>query len=256
MSKRTIFGLIAVLFVLVLLGAFYLTSSGVPILAYHSVRNTADTYSIPEAEFENQLRYLAANGYTVISLNEMLEGFAGKAVLPERPVVLTFDDGYRDNYTTAFPILQKYKMKATVFIITGSVGEAGYLRWEQLKAMQQQGIEIGSHTLNHLPLRELDFTAKVSEVTESKKILDKNLDIKVSFLAYPFGSYDRYMPEIMKQAGYLGACTGKSGTNYANTKYYNLYRINIPNSRYGLLEFKTRLWRGIICGKLKSIFRF
>ncbi len=216
---------------------------GVPILAYHRVGDQAEIYSVSPADFERQMKYLADNGYTAISLKEMFTGFAGQQRLPAKPVVITFDDGYADNYWTALPILQKYGMKATVFIITGQVGQPDYLSWEQIAHMQRQGMEIGSHTVNHVTLTEIPPDERNHEIAAAKAALDANLDEAVEFLAYPFGQYDIALYPLLRQAGYKGACSGVIGLNQAGDDPYSLKRVNIPHPRLGLWEFRLRLLR-------------
>ena len=92
--------------------------------------------------------------------------------LPEKPVILTFDDGYESNYTELLPILEARGMKATVFMVANSIGREKYLSWEQLKDMQHRGIEIGSHTANHLPLTEMDMETARNEVKLSKLLME------------------------------------------------------------------------------------
>ncbi|MCX7781191.1 MAG: polysaccharide deacetylase family protein [Negativicutes bacterium] len=219
---------------------------GVPILAYHRVSDEDEIYSISPAEFERQMKYLQEHGYTAISLAEMYDAFAGKGSMPAKPVVITFDDGYKDNYLTALPIMEKYRMKATVFVIAGQVGEPAYLTWEQIREMQRRHTEIGSHTLSHVALSEVAAGEQEMEIRTSKAVLEENLKIPVEFLAYPFGKFMPAHFDMLRQAGYRGACTGLAGLNHAGGNSYALKRINIPRPRYGMAEFRLRLLRANI----------
>ncbi len=120
---------------------------GVPILAYHQVAAADDIYNIDPRDFEAQMSYLAANGYTAISLADMFAAGRGEKALPAKPVIITFDDGYEDNYLTALPIMEKYGMRGTVFVIASLVGQPEYLNWDEIRDLRDHRTEIGSHTL-------------------------------------------------------------------------------------------------------------
>lgn len=235
---------VAVVLAMVLVAAYIAYPRvGVPILAYHQINDGPEIYSVSPTEFDQQLRYLQEQGYTTVSLAEMAAAFQGQASLPAKPIVITFDDGYQDNYTTALPILAKYNMKATVFVIAGSVGQPSYLTWEEIAAMQAQHTEIGAHTVNHLALRELPLDKQVQEITVSRQILAQHLGTPIDFMAYPFGKYDPALFTSLAQAGYRGACAAKPGLNVPGSNPYTLNRVNVPRPKLGLWEFKLRLLR-------------
>ncbi len=225
-------------------------AAGVPILAYHMVSDEPEVYSVNQGDFETQMRYLAEQGYAAISLAELFDAAAGKAALPARPVIITFDDGYEDNYSSALPIMEKYGMKATVFVIAGSVGQPGYLSWQQIQDMHNRHTEIGSHTMTHVALNELTPPDLIREVVESKTLLEENLHVPVDFLAYPYGQFNTAVKETLRQAGYRGACSGIAGLNLWGGDPYALKRVNIPRPRYGLWEFRLRLLRASVYSKL------
>lgn len=216
---------------------------GIPILAYHMVNEGKSTYSVSPALFEEHMQYLQQEGYTTISLLEFAKAKKGKFTLPERPVVITFDDGYEDNYSTALPILEKYGMKATVFMVVNDIGRKGYLSLDQLKEMELRNMEIGSHTANHLPLVTLSSDKKQEEIAISKLLLEWKGLKTVFFLAYPNGSYDEESQKFLKEGDYLGAVSGDSGLNTADTNPYLLHRVNVPNPLFGLSEFKMRMFK-------------
>ncbi|MBP2640566.1 MAG: polysaccharide deacetylase [Firmicutes bacterium] len=221
--------------------------SGVPVLAYHMVgAEEEELYSVSPAEFDRQLAYLKENGYTAVSLQEMFSGFAGTTVLPTKPVIITFDDGYRDNYLTALPILEKHGMKATVFVVAGQAGQGEYLSWDQVRALHKRGTEIGSHTMNHVALSEISPAEQLREAVESKEILERELGAPVVFLAYPYGKFTTETVAVLQAAGYHGACSGIPGLNAPDTSRYSLKRVNVPKPRLGLWEFKIRLLRAKI----------
>jgi peptidoglycan/xylan/chitin deacetylase (PgdA/CDA1 family) len=223
---------------------------GVPILAYHMVSQDQEHYSIDPEEFDRQMAYLEENGYTAVSLQALFAGFAGKDSLPAKPVVITFDDGYVDNYQTALPILEKHGMRATVFVIAGQVGQAGYMDWQQIQEMQARGTELGSHTFSHAALSEISREEQLQEVTSSKKFLEEKLGRPVVFLAYPNGKFTTETFGVLQEAGYWGACTGVVGLNVPGGNPYALKRVGIFRPRYGMWEFRLRLLRA----KLISCF--
>lgn len=225
-------------------------AGGVPILAYHQVNDDGGKYSISIANFSQQMEYLTQQGYTAVTVEELADFMTGKGSLPPKPIVITFDDGYNDNLSNALPVLEKYGLRATVFIITDKVGQDGYLTWDEIRQMKKRGTEIGSHTHEHLALSDLDTPGKVKQVTESKAILEQQLAAPINVLAYPYGSFDSTLFDILQTAGYKGACTGINGLNKSGGNVYALKRINVGRDRIGLAEFRLRLLRANVYSKL------
>lgn len=238
--------------VLVVIAAVWLAlpAPGVPILAYHKVGDTDEAYSVAPADFERQMAWLAAHGYTAVSLTDLLGHLTAGKGLPAKPIVITFDDGYEDNYLTALPIMEKHGMKATVFVITDSVGQAPYMDWDQIRAMRRRGTEIGSHTLAHRVLTDLPLAERLHDARASREALEWQLNTRIRFFAYPFGRFDAATADAVRQAGYLGACSTLTGLNKPGDDVYGLKRINIPRSSLGLLEFRLRLLRANLYAKL------
>lgn len=224
--------------------------AGVPILAYHQVGDLPEIYSVTADEFDQQMQFLQTHGYTAISLAELFAAKKDGKQLPDNPVIITFDDGYADNYLAALPILEKHGMKGTVFVISGQVGQPDYLTWPQLKEMQARGIEIGSHTHSHVALTEIGPPQLQDELQRSKQILETKLGTPVEFLAYPYGQFNTQTIAALEQAGYTGACTGDPGLATTTGNAYKLKRVNVPKPKYGLWEFRLRLLRAQIYAKL------
>ena len=249
MRSLQIIGVLSLILILWLLAP----GGGVPILAYHQVSSLPEVYSIDADEFDQQMHYLSEHGYTAISLAELFATKQGEGKLPTRPVIITFDDGYADNYLTALPIMEKYGMRGTVFVIAGQVGQTEYMTWEQLKTLQQKGMEVGSHTYSHVALNEISPPEQLVELMRSKQVLEENLEQPVEFLAYPYGQYNSATLTAMQQARYIGGCTGHPGLGTTKGDAYQLNRVNIPRPQYGLWEFRLRLLRAQIYGKLASL---
>lgn len=244
---------VAVLSAAVIIGIiswFFWPEASVPILAYHQVSEENDLYSVPAGDFAQQMEYLSAKGYHAISLGELFAAYEGKGTLPSKPIIITFDDGYEDNFVTALPIMEKYKMKATIFVVPSLVGTPDYLSWQQVSALNERNIEIGSHTMNHIGLGEVSPQVQKREVVDSKMILEEHIGRKVLFFAYPYGQFTPLTQKLLQEAGYLGASSGIPGLNNKNTDAYALKRVNVPHPRYGLGEFRLRLLRAEIYSKL------
>ena len=252
--KRMLMAAAAVL--LLFIGWLQMTPalSGIPVLEYHMVSDSDSEegweYNVPPDEFRQQLDYLQGQGYTTITMLEYMKARKGKLELPEKPVILTFDDGYEDNYTTMLPILEEYGMKAMVYMITNKIGKPDYLTWDELRDMQMRGIEIGSHTANHQPLTSLDAEKQAEEMKLSKLLMEWNGIHTVFSFSYPNGAYSAEMTEMLKENEYLTAVTGDAGLNTLATDPYLMQRINIPHPRFGLAEFKFRLWKAGLMTRL------
>src|SRR5205085_6242065 len=132
--------------------------------------------------FAQQMAYLVSGGYTTVTLDDVIQAVLTGKALPQRPVVLTFDDGYEDFYTAAFPVLEQDGLKATSFIITGRVGMSDYLTWDQMKAMQASGlVQFESHTVHHVDMSQISLVRAQKELTDSKVALEEHLGVVVRY---------------------------------------------------------------------------
>ncbi len=214
----------------------------IPILYYHSIMvEPGNELRIPPEQFETQMRYLAERGYNVVSLDQLYQYFYEKGILPEKPVVITFDDGYEDNYTNAYPILTKYGFTATVFVVTSYVDGKGFMSWNQLQELGDNGWQIEGHTINHPSLvkDKLDDVSIKRELTEVKDTLEKRFGRIVKFFAYPFGDYNAEVIRAVKEAGYLMAVTTERG--WADRKDPMLVHRVYCFANMGIEEFARRL---------------
>ena len=171
--------------------------------------------------------YLASHEYHTVTVGEIYKAMTGAGTLPSKPVAITFDDGYLNQYTTAFPLLRSHSFVATFFVITGAVGEPGYLSWEELKSMQQAGMAIESHTVHHRNLTKLDDTQLAAELAGSRQDLRAHLGEDVRILAYPGGAYDQEVIAAAQAAGYVVGLTDQGGDTLTSDSLYAWPRIGI-----------------------------
>jgi peptidoglycan/xylan/chitin deacetylase (PgdA/CDA1 family) len=231
---------------------------GIPVLNYHEVQNNDNNpLSLSVPEFDQQMSYLHRHGFHAITPDQLYAYLHDGSELPAKPVLITFDDGYRNTYTNAYPILEKYGYTATVFLITDFVGNnAWYLDWHQIKEMQHNGIIFGSHTLNHIPLVELSPKKALFELEKSKAGIEWRLGVPVKYFAYPEGAYTAKICRLVKQAGYSAAFSVNFGRATKNSNLYALERIPIFKSKFSFLNFYLRLKFTPVVEKLKQIKYF
>ncbi len=186
-----------------------------PILMYHYIRVNPDpndrlgfNLSVPPDEFDRQMRYLAENGYQTVSFDQIYD--PGQP-LPKKPVLLTFDDGYADAYTAAFPILQRYGFKATFYIVTSFINKPRYLTTDQIQQMAAAGMSFGSHSISHSILTDLSAARVESEVRQSRVELERLLGRPVLDFCYPSGRVNAAVQAAVSRAGYRSATTVSYG---------------------------------------------
>ncbi len=214
---------------------------GVPILCYHSISESKDNELLLSPEkFKSQLKYLKDNGYTPITMDELYNFLKNNKSIPEKSVVITFDDGYRDNYTTAFPILKEFGFKATVYVISNFVENDLYMTKAQIKEMSDWGIDIESHTDNHEDLSKLTLDQQYETMKKSKEQLETILSKKVDYIAYPFGKFNVNTRKVAEKAGYKLGFSLAGGLADKGDNAYNIDRLYISNN-YTIDEFITKL---------------
>lgn len=214
----------------------------VMVLNYHKIDNTFISLAVRPEDFEYQMKYLHDNGYHAISPDELYESLAGNGELPENPVLITFDDGYLDNYTNAYPILKKYGFKATIFVITSFLGkDKQYINWDQAREMNANGIDIESHTVDHKSMTDLTDEQLRLELVESKKKAEEELGHPVDYMAYPTGTYNLHIAEMVKEAGYKAAFTIKYGNVDKASNIYALERVPVFHTENTNKDFLERI---------------
>ncbi len=212
----------------------------VPILLYHYVEYVKDpgdtirkSLNIIPAVFDAEVKTLKDAGYTFLTPKDLADVLDDKNNLPERSVILSFDDGYRDFYTDVFPILKKYNVKAIAYIVPNFLNKPNNMDVWQLKEIVKSGlVEIGAHTMNHSYLAGLPKKRVEYEVVESKKYLEKVLGIQIVSFAYPYGAFDNQAVDIVKNAGFRTAVTTIHGNLVMDTNRYFIYRLR-PGARVG-----------------------
>lgn len=202
--------------------SFFWPRKSCSILMYHSVGDHRALYAVKPENFIWQMAYLKNGNFNVISLARLIDLLAAQKEIPDKTVILTFDDGYEDNYLHVFPLLKKYNFPATIFLSTGLIGgERGsksqdivlkILNWPQIEEMHQSGlIDFQPHTISHPKLAKILPAAATKEIIESKKIIEERLNKQCRIFSYPYGNYDQSIIEILKGNGFIAAVTVKPG---------------------------------------------
>lgn len=200
----------------------------IPILMYHSIsdEDPNNNLLVPPAMFEEQMAWLQENNFTAMSMDEALEAMkTGK--VPKRPVVITFDDGYSDNYINAFPSLKNHGLKATFFVITDGVDDGYYMSSDMLKEMHQAGMSIENHTANHLELDKLSREDAYDSIKRGQDFLRNIIGSDGNYLCYPVGKYNDETIEIAKELGIKAATTTQGGISSISDGLYQLKRVRI-----------------------------
>jgi peptidoglycan/xylan/chitin deacetylase (PgdA/CDA1 family) len=183
---------------------------GVPVLMYHQIgEEKGNDAVISASRFAEHMEYLHKHGYRTLTLDELADYLDGRAELPPKPVVLTFDDGYRDTYEIAMPLLKKYGFKSTLFIPAGEA-EQRY-SWAELREMKAAGMEIGSHSFSHRDLGAMTPQRQAEEIGRSKEALDRNLGQDSRYFCYPNGSYNAETLRLLRANGFRLAVTIEPG---------------------------------------------
>lgn len=214
---------------------------GIPVLYYHSVHpdSTNEVIITPEL-LKEHLTYLKDENYISLTMNDVRNYLIHNEPIPEKSILITFDDGYMDNYYNAFPILKELNLKATIFCITNVLDGKYYLSENAIKEMSDYGIDIQSHTVNHPNLDKLSYDDQLAEMINSKKSLEKIINKEVYAIAYPFGDFNDDTIKAAKDAGYTLGFTTKRGLSDREDNFLKLDRIYV-SSNYDLNTFKTVL---------------
>jgi peptidoglycan/xylan/chitin deacetylase (PgdA/CDA1 family) len=218
----------------------------VPILLYHRISDKGRTrYFVTVASFRAQMRELHDAGYQTITVTQLAEVIRAGGYLPEKPIILTFDDGFLDVYENAFPILQSYNFQGVAYIITGTLGTRlsyGYMQEEELKELAEAGWEIGSHTISHENLKETRLGAE-KEIRQSKEELEDKIGMPVRSFSYPYAVANDWIKARVEESGYEAAVGVGMLTTHEPDRLYFLSRREVT---YGttLAAFRQLLSTG------------
>lgn len=209
----------------------------IPILMYHHIGPPKNWLYVDTVTFTSQMDYLVGKGYHTVTLPEIIAHLQAGQPLPEKPIALTFDDGYADMFTNAYPVLRDRGLKATFFIITQLVGGGDYLTWEQIQEMAGNSLmTIGDHTLTHRALPSLPGAQVQDEILSAQNILQGKINKPVNVFAFPFGSQTERDIKYLQDGNFVAAVSTEYGVSCAKLPY-DLRRIRIgrsPLSSYGL----------------------
>ena len=200
-----------------------------PILGYHRVGSlrTDHVPTVSAAAFERQLAFLARRRYRVLTFHEVVQLLDRGEPMPRHSTVITFDDGYEETYTVAWPLLKRFNFPATVFVTPAEVGTPGFVSWEQVSELSRNGVTIGSHTMHHSYIPLVSDERLPEELVESKHIIEQHIGCPVHFISYPIGGFTPHAQTIVMQAGYLAACTTNRAFSRSSMDRYALRRVKV-----------------------------
>ena len=216
----------------------------VPVLMYHSISDVANRrfrqFTVSPTLFAEQMGYLHQHAYTPITVTQLVRAlFRGEIALPERPVVLTFDDGFADFFTEVLPLLKQYGFVATLYISTAFVnGTSSWLKyegertrrmltWDQLSEISASGIECGAHSHSHRQLDTLSCLIAQEEIVLSKRLLERHLKQEILSFAYPYGYHSATIRRQVREAGFSSACAVKHAMSSETTDSFALARLMV-----------------------------
>lgn len=224
------------------------TKIKIPILIYHYVEIIKDkrdtirkSLNIHPHILESQIETLTGSGYTPITPSDIMKIQTGQ-IHVNKPVILSFDDGYGDFYTGVFPILKKYNVHAVAYIVPGFLGNKNYMTWDEVKEISASNlVEIGAHTMYHAALDRQTLSIAQEEIVESKTMLELTLGKRITAFAYPYGRYNSEVENLVKAGDFTSAVTTDAGTNENLDNMFALKRIhqgaNIGQSLINKLEY-------------------
>ena len=210
----------------------------VPILMYHYISlppEDADKYridlSVAPEDFQQQMAYLAENGYNTITFEDLSRAIADKQDLPDKPVIITIDDGYRDNYENAFPILQEYGLKAMIFLVTDPIdqGNPNYMSWAMVEEMAAAGIRFGPHSKTHPDLRGQSRSTLIWQILGSQETIAAHIGYTPLYFSYPSGRYDKDTMAILQELNFWGAVTTMGGKWHGFNDRFEWTRVRVHN---------------------------
>jgi peptidoglycan/xylan/chitin deacetylase (PgdA/CDA1 family) len=201
-----------------------------------------EQFRVPPQLFEEQLSALKQAGFQSFSLSAWVDAlFSRSEALPEKPVILTFDDGYRDFLISALPLLQRHSLTATVFVVAARIGgsadwdlrygeAAPLMSWPELGEIRSEGIELGCHSLAHRPMTEMNEGELVADTLNAREILEQGLGHPIAHFAYPYGAENASVRKIVADLGFDCAVTCQPGLSWFEDDLMRLPRIEVTGS--------------------------
>jgi peptidoglycan/xylan/chitin deacetylase (PgdA/CDA1 family) len=179
--------------------------------------------------FASEMRWIAGHGFHAVTQQELFRALEFGAPLPAKPVMVTFDDGYRDVLWNAAPVLARLHMRATAYVITARISgaDSSFLTWPELHTLESFGVEIGSHTVHHVELPALGSAAALKELIVSRRELERHLGHPVQWFAYPAGAVDAAVLQLVRRAGYVLAVTTRTGSEQGARDPFELRRYDV-----------------------------
>ena len=223
---------------------FWRVADAVPILNYHRVDNKDDNPStLKVADFEAQIKFLVDGGYSVITPDELVDARQGGKSLPKNPVIICFDDGHDDIYRNVFPVLQKYNVRATLFVVTNHIGMSEFLTWPQAQELQASGlVDIENHTMSYVDLTRVKGDKLWEQIYGAKQAIEWALKKPSKFISFPEGKYTVAAEETAKELNYRAGFIEDYGLTSSKDDGFVLTRIPVQGSNsQTLLRFKLRL---------------
>jgi peptidoglycan/xylan/chitin deacetylase (PgdA/CDA1 family) len=198
--------------------------------------------TVDPGTFASEMHWLRANGRHTITQRQLFDALMDGSPLPAHPVLITFDDGYRDVYRRAFPILGRLHLHATDYVITSRISgpDPSFLDWQMLRALERSGDDVGSHTVTHVDLTSLDTHAALAELVDSRLALERHLGRPVQWLSYPGGREDAHVVGLAREAGYVLAVTTQPGAEQDAAAPLELHRYRVLDTT-GLQSFAAFL---------------
>lgn len=203
-----------------------------------NLKNTLQsTYIIDVEKFKSQIEYLVYNNYSTITIDAYLDYLKNNCIISKRPILITFDDGFKGNFKFALPILREYGLKATIFVRVDKVGQPNYLSWNEIDEMINNDISIQSHSYSHPYLSTVSTEFLKNEILKSKEILEYETGRRVKHFCYPMGDYSRTVINCLIQYGYKSAFSSRYGISTDIKERYRIKRIKVGTD-LGLTQFK------------------
>jgi peptidoglycan/xylan/chitin deacetylase (PgdA/CDA1 family) len=211
-----------------------------PVLMYHRIDRPTKglpaltrALTVAPADFAAQMTWLSGHGYHAVTQRQVFAALVHGRALPAKPVLVTFDDGYRDVTVHAVPVLARLHMPATAYVITDRTGNdmhGTWMTWADLRRMERLGMDIGSHTVNHRDLTAMPTAAALDELVRSRLRLEARLHHPVQWFAYPFGAYNGHVEALTRRAGYVLAVTTQPGRAQDRGRPLALHRFEVQDS--------------------------